>query len=241
MTVVESAHRGPARCHPRRKAAWGAPHCPAAVSPGPTPTGLRPLGAGPPMSTTTGSPARTTRSDRPWWGARPVGAGGDDDEVGALVPLLGERRGDVGADLVLGAPGAQPLADAGVDAVDGLAGPVQGRQLLGRLDHAQGPDRRTARRDGCAPGAAPVPGRARWQPIVHAEPGGDEGVGGLAVLPGGHVSGTIRPAFARVGTSGPSPGHGGEGLAPRARGGADRIPAYCGGPEPRGRPKCTTG
>ena len=68
---------------------------------------------------------------------RPIGARTDDDEVDRGVALLEDRRGQLGGDGLLGAPGAQHARHAGVDAVDGGAGVAELIDLRGVLAHEQ--------------------------------------------------------------------------------------------------------
>jgi hypothetical protein len=79
------------------------------------------------MSTTTGSPARRTRSPAVWCGLAPFGP--DDREVDARVAFLDDRVADVGCDLLLGPARAQPSRYPGVHAVDRLARGQQRRHL----------------------------------------------------------------------------------------------------------------
>ncbi len=69
--------------------------------------------------------------------ARAVRTAADDDEVRALVPLLDHRRRDVRADLRLGPPGAQPIADASMNAIDRGSRLAQRLDLGGILPHPQ--------------------------------------------------------------------------------------------------------
>lgn len=125
-----------------------------------------------------------------------VGVGGvrpgpDDDEVGAGV-AFGEDRGvDLRADLGFGAPGAQPVGDLGVDAVDRGGGGAQGVELGGVLAGAElgedgpGQDLFGLRDCGVQPegvdGVGVVADRdtpGLWQAL------GDQGEGVLPVGPG---------------------------------------------------------
>ena len=61
----------------------------------------------------------------------------DDDERGAGVALLDDRRGDVGADLRLGAARLEELGHPGVHPVDRRPGGAQLRHLGRVLAHPQ--------------------------------------------------------------------------------------------------------
>ncbi|CAI7632255.1 unnamed protein product [Penicillium discolor] len=120
-----------------------------------------------------------------------VGPGADDDELDGPMPLLHDRRGDVGGDLPLGAAGAQPSGHAAVHGIDRRAGSAQFGDLLVVLGHP------ALAEDGCRelePGLQPFPDRddvQRGKRIRHPDAGdgtcrrGDEGVRIVAVDPVG--------------------------------------------------------
>ena len=99
-------------------------------------------------------------------------------------------------------PGAQELGHPGVHAVDRLAGPAQGVDLVGRLAHPQvSEDRRgeallRARQGGAEPqhllGPHPV-GQRRPEPTP-ADAGGDERVRVLGLAPAQHLDAQPRHA-----------------------------------------------
>ena len=167
------------------------------------------------MSTTTTSPLSITRSDTSWCGLAPFGPGADDDERGRGVALLDDRRGDVRADLRLGAARLEELAHAGVHAVDRRA---RGAQL------------RPPRRRPCASAArvrigparvCAASGRASRSPntcsrghrVGHREPGraagevADQQVRVFAVVPGDDLDAEVvqrqaaQPGASRRGTT----------------------------------------
>ncbi len=122
-----------------------------------------PVGIVPPMSTTTVSPARSTRSLAVWCGTRAIRAGGDDGEVGSAVPLGQDRLADVGGDLPLGTAGPQPAWHLRVHPVDGLTGLTQRRDLGRRLARAERAQRRAGKFLPCA-------GQRGGEPEHHQRP-----------------------------------------------------------------------
>lgn len=128
-----------------------------------------------------------------------VGPGADDHEVDPNVALGDHRLRDVPADLAFGASGPQPLAHAGVHPVDGRAGPAQGGRLLRGLahpqlvQHASGQLLVGARKYG-----AEGDGLLRPHVVVDAEagrpggqPGRDEGVGVVGLVPAGDLDAQV--------------------------------------------------
>ncbi len=71
---------------------------------------------------------------------RAVGPRADDDELDRPMALLDDRGGDVGGDLSLGAPRAQPGGYATVHGIDRRAGATQLGDLLVILDHPALPE-----------------------------------------------------------------------------------------------------
>jgi hypothetical protein len=130
------------------------------------------------------------------------------------VALLDDRRGDVRADLRLGAPGPQELDHAGVHPVDRGAGGAQFGDLAGVLAHAQLAQHRAGQGlGGLGQGIAQAQHVRGGHGVGHREPGraagevADQQVRVLAVGPGDDLdasssSGTpASPGASSLGTT----------------------------------------